>query len=411
MSWYVEVVAVPKREPPTRAGARFALKPGEPLRVGPSHQARLRLPSMQGGLAFELTAGGVELQVGYGTARVSLGGRALTPESHWPLAPYDCVYLGEGLVLRFDEGARRSARHAALEETLARTPDDEATWRVYMDFLEEQGDVLADWLRHPTTEVGERHRRLGALAESVRTGALTVEYAPSGLSARASLTRQGVEGTPGLFWHLEQLAREPLFRFVQRLDVDYFVSHAPAEVDVAFDSPRARLEGVLDALAQAPFAPSLRTLNLGLSASMSLPPESPALARLLARAPRLEGGAAGLVRVGARAQLELLRAPEGVVVMGSKPGERLRLPPSPVVMGAEARCAVRVVGPQVADRLCVLSRTAEGQWVAHLPERDPFRDEAMSTLKVNERPTVRAVLHAADVLEPFPGLVFRFVPE
>jgi hypothetical protein len=408
---FVEVIATPSAQ--VRTGERFTLR-ALPLRVGCSRQARLRLGEVQAdGVDVELADdGGPVLRSPAGAPRSSVNGVAVDGGGSRRLLEGDCVYVHPGLALEVRAQARVEARDAGLEAALA-LRDDEATWLVYRDLLEERGDPLADWLRRfGATTPAERLARLGPLADAVGLGLVEVRWAHSGVLEGVALSRQSVVGRPGLSWCVAQLSQLPVARFLRRLHVALFAG-AAGTTDARFASADDEAAQAIDLLVQAPFAPSLRELTLGF---VSLPHQWPrcaqALVRLQARAPSLAGRVEQVVRPGGQASVVVVQRPREVDVVSAE----VVLNPARSDVGVAPGCQVRLVGdaPQVA---CTFHRQSDGQWVVFDEGGDPFRDAAKvdtaarparQALRVNGVRTLRCALAPGDVVEPVEGLQLRF---
>jgi hypothetical protein len=399
------VIAVPPHAPPARLGERFTLREGTPLRVGPGREARLRLgPTGMGDLLIGTEAGSSFVRATAPTLRASLSGRELRSASEVTLLVGDTLYVHPGLVLEFRDAAPAVARpHHALELQLA-TAEDDATWQVYLDHLEEVGDPLARWLRDPTNhEEGPRRRRLLGLAEAVRGGLAQVTWSDRSMLSALTLTRQAVTAAPGLDWHLQQLAQLPVARLLSRLSIALFAGPAPGRAEAGEDAD-ALAAHVLGSVARLDGVAALRSVSLGfVSQPRQWPKAEAAWAQLRARAPHLEAWKGVLVS-GGRAVLSLIaRTPEVEAVSVD-----VVLNPSRTDVGTGATCLVRLVGaaPQVS---CTLYRSSDGQWVVFDESADPFRPaHGRFALRVNGAVTARAALAPGDVVEPVEGLKFRF---
>lgn len=406
---FVEVIAVPPSGSPARLGERLQLREGLALRIGPSRDARIRLHGLGNDLELEhtgerLAAARTVLRARPPTIRASLNGRELPAGVDVPLVHGDVLYVHPGLVLAVRERPPAEARDAGLEHRI-HAMADEGAWGVYRDFLEEHGDELSEWMRRfPETNEVERRRQLGALAESVRGSMLEVRWLPEGFLFSATLARQAVVGTPGLTWHLRQLAHLPVARFLRSLSVAVFAGAAPSRVD-ELDDPDQLAELVLDEVRAGEYAPGLQHVSLGfVSLQREWPRATAAWARLQAVAPRLVEPFSDVIRMGGRAMLHLAARPPGVDVVSSD----IVLNPGRTDVGSSPSCLVRLVG-NVAAIACTLHRMTDGQWVVRDETADPFsRHAERHTLRVNGVPTTRATLQPGDLVEPVPGLQFRF---
>ncbi len=399
------VIAVPPESPPARLGERFTLREGSVLRVGPGREARLRLGPLGASDLLIGTEGGVPfVRATVPTLRASVSGQEVHGSAHLTLRAGDSLYVHPGLVLEFRDAVPAAApRDRELEAQLVARNDD-ATWAVYLDHVEEVGDPLGRWLRDAATaDDAARRRQLLGLAEAVRGGLAEVTWSPRGLLASLTLTRQAVTGAPGLPWHLQQLSRLAVARFLPRLAIALFAGPAPGRAEAGED-PDALAASVLTQLAQLDGAPALRSVSLGfVSQPRAWPLAQAAWQALRARAPGLEDWK-GVVVSGGRAMLSLLaRTPDVETVSVD-----VVLNPSRTDVGTAATCLVRLVGdaPQVC---CTLNRSSDGQWVVFDEHADPFRQaHGRLALRVNGAVTLRATLSPGDVVEPVEGLRFLF---
>lgn len=400
------VTAVPPEAPPARVGERFTLREGSLLRVGPGREARLRLgPLGAGDLLIGTRDNRPFVRATTPPLRASLSGRELHASGELPVASGDSLYVHPGLVLEFREGGQlrvaRPSRHQELEAQLCER-DDDATWAVYRDFLDEVGDPLAGWLRQaPFADEEDRLRQLRGLAEAVRGGLVQVTWSPRGMLTSLTLTRQVVTGAPGLEWHLAQLAHLPVARLLPRVSVALFAGALPSRSD---QSPDVLAAQVLDSLSTFDGISALRSLSLGfVSQARDWPRAHAAWQRLRASASRL-GDWSGVLVSGRHALLSLVARPPDVEVVSAD----VVLNPARTDVGTSAHCLVRLIGPapQVS---CTLFRSTEGQWVVFDESADPFRPaHGRFALRHNGVVTSRAALSPGDLVEPVEGLKFRF---
>ncbi|MDP3233164.1 MAG: hypothetical protein Q8N26_10350 [Myxococcales bacterium] len=410
---FAEVVAVPvDAVSELRVGARFQLREETPVTIGRSARCRLRVDApagqnvclgLVGGVATVWSEPGVPIPC-------SLSGRAIEGELGLTLRDGDHLIFPSGLVLALREKSVVSKRHEGLEAALAAHPDDAAALAVYVDFLTEHADPLGAWLVNERNTVeAERLRALGPLADSARSLALHCTWSPAGLLVAASLARHAVVGTPGLFWHLAELGKLPVARALSSLTIDYVIGAAPQGVVPprgVTTWPRPPLlehvvPAVVEALATAAFAPVLRHLSLG-AATHELPGSDALLELARTRLPSLEDD--GLFEVSTRATLEVVSMPEALVVFPHTVGSVVRLS-GDARIGASAQCQVLLRGPRAPELACRVVRRDEG-WVVLADEQ--ATETGTSLVKVNGRPVSHAVLRVDDLLEPLPGLVFRF---
>lgn len=400
------VIAVPPESPPARLGERFTLREGTPLRVGPGRDARLRLgPLGAGDLLIGTEANSPFVRVTAPSLRASLCGHELLGTSRVPVRSGDSLYVHPGLVLEFrDRPPPPPAHHHDLESMLCASDEDD-TWAVYRDQLEESGDPLATWLAEASrADDDARRRQLLGLAESVRGHLADVTWSPRGMLSSLTLSRQAVTGTPGLAWHLTQLSRLPVARLLPRLAIALFAGAANSRA-LGREDGDTLAALTLERLAQLEGAPALRSVSLGfVSERQEWPRAEAAWQRLRERARRLDVDWHGVIAAGGRATLSLLsRTPDVESVMSD-----VVLNPQRTDVGSAPNALARLVGvaPAVA---CTLYRSIEGQWVVFDESADPFRPaHGPFALRVNGAVTARAALAPGDVVEPVEGLRFLF---
>lgn len=400
---YLEVTAVPDTDAPARLRERFTPRPGAPLRIGPGRTARVRLKGLGADLEVAATDAGLVLRAPPGAVRASLSGVEVAGGKDVRLSAGDTLYVHPGLAFAVRDAAPVVARAPELEARLREAPDDDA-WAVYADFLEEHGDGLATPVRQGVPP-GERLRRLEALADAARGGLLEVRFDARGFLVSAHLARQTVVGSPGVAWHLAQLATLPAARFLKELGVALFGGDAPARVDDEQD-PDVLAARTLERLAGADYLPGLERLMLGF---VRQPREWPravaAFERLCARAPRLAPDFSLVVRTAGQGRLVLASHRPDVAVVSSE----VVLNPGRSDVGGGPSCLVRLVG-EVPPVACTLHRMTNGQWVLRDERADPFsKNHDALSVRVNGVAVARATLSSGDTVEPVPGLVLRFV--
>lgn len=394
---HVVVIGVPATGTSARVGERFRLREGTPLRVGTASDARIRLTK---GEATELrvlhSAAGTGVEVEAAGVRLSLRGAVVTANSSVAVHDGDCLFIDEELVLQFVEHPPKpAARSVELERALGGATEPEAAWRVYTDFLEEQGDPLLEWLRgaHPEDA---KLQHLGGLSEAVRAGEVLPTWSELGLVTAVRIHRAALRRPGRLVWLIGQLGRLPVARVLSTVGIELFSGGSVNDAEAV----RA-----LDALSACDFAPSLRAVSLGfVGAGGSWPHTDEAWVRLQRVAPSLEGSWAAVVPAGLRARLRL----EAWTPTASAAWSDVTLNPSRTDVGGAPECLLRLIGdvPRVA---CSLHRTVEGEWVVYDEKADPFRTGGgRYALRVNGVPVARAVLKPGDVVEPVEGVRMRF---
>jgi hypothetical protein len=400
------VIALPPDSPPARLGERFTLREGTPLRVGPGRDARLRLgPHGAGDLLIGTEANTPFVRVEAPSLRASLCGHELFGSSRVAVRAGDSLYVHPGLVLEFRERAPPPVAPVHDFESMLGASDEDDTWAVYRDQLEESGDPLATWLSEAAwADDDARRRQLLGLAESVRGHLADVTWSHRGMLSSLTLSRQAVTGAPGLAWHLAQLSRLPVARLLPRLAIALFAGPATSRA-MGDQDPDTLAALTLERLAKLEGAPALRSISLGfVSQPREWPRAEAAWARLRERAPRLDADFRGVVASGGRATLSLLSRTTDVESVMTD----IVLNPQRTDVGTSTNALARLVGvaPQVA---CTLYRSIEGQWVVFDESADPFRPaHGAFALRVNGAVTARAALAPGDVVEPVEGLRFLF---
>jgi hypothetical protein len=401
------VIALPSESPPARLGERFTLREGTPLRVGPGREARLRLgPHGAGDLLIGTEQNTPFVRVEAPSLRASLCGHELFGSARVPVRAGDSLYVHPGLVLEFrDSPAPRISPERRDLEAMLCASDDDASWAVYRDQLEEAGDPLATWLSEATwADESQRRRQLLGLAESVRGHLADITWNHRGMLSSVTLSRQAVTGAPGLAWHLNQLSRLPVARLLPRLAIALFAGPAISRA-MGDQDPDMLAAMTLERIGQFDGVPALRSLSLGfVSEAREWPRAQAAWQRLHERAPRLDADFSSVISSGGRATLSLLsRTPECESVL-----TEVILNPKRTDVGTSTNALARLVGvaPQVA---CTIYRSIEGQWVVFDESADPFRPaHGQFALRVNGAVTARASLTPGDVVEPVEGLRFLF---
>ncbi|MEW5740253.1 MAG: hypothetical protein AB1938_15075 [Myxococcota bacterium] len=401
---FLEVSAIPDADAPARLGERFTPRPGAPLRIGPSRDARIRLQGLGSDLLVAHDESRLLLRVPPSSVRASLSGMVLSGGAEYVLRDGDTLSIHPGLALCARDRPPVHVREPHLEARLFAI-DDDAAWDVYGDYLEEHGDPLAAWIRvGRTADAAARLRHLGPLADAVRGGLVNVTFGRRGFLESVQVSRQAVVGAPGLRWHLTQLRSLPVARFLRELGVALFAGAAPARVDDV-RNPDAAAVDVLERLHGADFLPGLRKLSLGFVQEARVWPRArTAFEHLRAAAPHLEHDFDLVIRTQGKAWLAMVAHPPDVTVLST----RVVLNPGRTDVGAGPGCLVRLVG-DAPPVVCTLHRLTDGGWVVHDERADLFsRNPGALSLKVNGLGVARAALNAGDTVEPLPGLVFRF---
>lgn len=393
----VQVVGIPSSGTTARIGERFRLREGQPLRIGTASDARIRITANEttelrilhspSGTGVELESSGVKITIG--AVNISPGSSAMIRER-------DCLFIDESLVLQFLEAAPKAPpRNLELERVIAGKDDNADGWRVYLDFLEENGDELLSWIRS-SHEADERLRRLGGLGEAVVAGEVLPTFNAYGFVTSVRILRAALRRPGRLAWLITQTGRLPVARLLTSLQVELFSGGTVNDVEAV---------SALNALSTCDFVTSLREVSLGfVGAGGQWPQTDEAWLQLQRVAPHLTGSWATVVSAGLRARLKL----EAWTPTASAAWSDVVLNPQRTEVGGGAECLARLIG-DVPKLACSLHRTVEGEWVVHDERADPFRTGGgRYALRVNGVPVARAVLKPGDVVEPIEGVRLRF---
>ncbi|PZR12319.1 MAG: hypothetical protein DI536_15565 [Archangium gephyra] len=393
----VQVIGIPASGTTARVGERFRLREGQPLRIGTASDARIRVTApattelrilhAPSGTGVELEASGV---------RVSICGVNVAAGSSAVVHDGDCLFIDEALVLQFlNDAPKPPPRNLEFERTIAGQDDNADGWRVYLDFLEEQGDPLLSWVRSPH-EPEARLRRLGGLGEAVVAGEVLPTWNQYGFVTSVRILRAASRRPGRLAWLIGQAGRLPVARLLSSLHVELFSGGTVNDVEAV---------SALNALSGCDFVTSLREVSLGfVGAGGAWPQTDEAWLQLQRVAPYLQGSWATVVSAGLRARLKL----EAWTPTASAAWSDVVLNPQRTEVGGGAECLARLVG-DVPRLACSLHRTVEGEWVVHDERADPFHSGGgRYALRVNGVPVARAVLKPGDVVEPVEGVRLRF---
>lgn len=178
------------------------------------------------------------------------GKHARTPV---PLASGDLIDLGPAIV-RFIQGPPEVVpHHPGLEAAIVTEPSSETAWRVWADWLMEQGHPLGAWLIGPERPPASTLPWLGPLARWQIQRRMKLRWHACGLLSNLTLPCVSAEEAVHTVWALRHLSLVPAARFLAHLEVQV----QPHQLDA-----RPPVEVLLEALTDAVLPAALRTVTL-----------------------------------------------------------------------------------------------------------------------------------------------------
>ncbi|MBL8957877.1 MAG: FHA domain-containing protein [Myxococcaceae bacterium] len=324
------------------------------------------------------------------------------------LAAGDCIEIPWGLVLRVGGGTPLVLdERRELVRLIIEAPEEEGRWRVWADALLDAGDPLGERVaRGRGADRAEDAKALGQLARGFIEGGLEIDWRHGFI--RRAVMRHRTQWPPAswaLEWHA--LLRHPLARFVEELEVDALSYTRGLDRG---DNPELSIVGCLGVLAKAPPLPLLRSVRFGPSPRPLWNPQLESAWRLSREThPRLEVGPIWVARA---AWLQLLATPPGVTVTGLEIGAQRKLVEDGAnFVSALTDCEFSLEAPDKSPATQVALRLdrENGLWFAEDVQAGIRRQEL--PLYVNGRRCTHHRMRPHDLLEPAPGLLFRFVME
>lgn len=164
----------------------------------------------------------------------------------------DFIDLGAAIVRFLDGPPAVLPTHPGLEEAIAVDPTADEPWRVWADWLLEQGHPLGLWLTGPERPPASALPWLGPLARWQLHRRIRTRWHPWGLLHSLRLPMVSAEEAVHTTWVLEHLALVPAARFLAHLEL---------EVQPQLLEARPPQEVLLEALQRAPLPASLRTIH------------------------------------------------------------------------------------------------------------------------------------------------------
>jgi hypothetical protein len=254
-------------------------------------------------------------------------------------------------------------------------------------------------------------RALGPLAVSFNSGALEATWR-HGFVERAVLRSVDQWGSGPWLRTLKLLLSHPLAHFLRALEIDA-LSYARSTQGVALQTIEAEICESLE-LVSSSALPALEQVRFG---PFSQPRWSPQLATAWRRCtdamPRLSH--VGPIWVARAAWLQLLSTPRGVSVKGLDVGAQRPLKEEQAnLVGPLDECAFALEAPEESPSHGVglrVDRELGLWWATDVVAEARGYHRGEPRLRVNGRECIRHRLRPSDVLEPAPGLSFRFVME
>jgi pSer/pThr/pTyr-binding forkhead associated (FHA) protein len=362
---------------------------------------------------FSIERGALQVQHLGATVPTFVNGR---PVNTTELMPGDCVDV-PGAVFRV-AGARPLTLDQSdpLLKSVEERPDDEGLWRVWADRLLEKGDPLGTRIVvGGGVDALDDARALATLAVAHVEGSLELEW-KHGFIRRAVLRNSGGWYTTSWLRTLTLLQEHALGHFLRQLEVDALSyargsdREAMQEIDLLICESLERIgaAGALPVLEQVRFGPwpqpifSERLSSAWRRCTDAMP-----------RIPKLSGP----IWVARAAWLQLLSTPRGVTIEGLEVGAQrtLKEEQANLIGSHEADCTFSIDAPEDSAAHDVgirIDRELGLWWVTDVPAEQlghAYRWD--HGLHVNGRECRRQRLRPGDLIEPAPGLLFRFVME
>jgi hypothetical protein len=331
------------------------------------------------------------------------------------LSPGDCVEVpgtvfrvagGQGVTLTLDD---------PLLKAVEGHPDDDGLWHVWQDELLAKGDALGTRIAvgRGADEV-EDARALSTLACAFVDGSLEITWR-HGFIDRAVLRSLDVWYSTSWLRPLTLLLQHPLAHFMRFLEVDALSYARGADREALHEIGQLITES-LDRIAAAGTTPVLSQVRFGpVSQVMWWAEHAIAWRRCTDAMPRLS--ALGPIWVARAAWLQLLSTPRGVSISGLDVGAQRALKEEQANLigprDADFGFAIHAPDDSAAHDVGLrIDRELGVWWVTDVPaERLGHGYRWDHGLQVNGRECVRHRLRPGDLIEPAPGLLFRFIME
>lgn len=407
---YLDTIAAPSGEGRHRLGTIHHISEGERFSIGPGSDDTIILdavvPVSASFRIYHRMGEWFAQSVGC-RDWVFVNGLGLEDGVERPLQDQDCILFSNGTAFRFLSAGSTSSVDSGLAALSRFEPSDEETWQVFADALQSEGNPLGDWVGGRPDATEDEWRRLGPLSRAARAGSVVVHWNRYGFLSRAHLRRGAlgdtderiVETAP--LWHLEQLLSAPVARFLEVLELDYFLGagHPPLALLGNALTLDQGVSDVLGSIGKSALAGSLKRLSLGYRTDASVVPSSwKSALKLCQRLPLSDSSLLPTVS-GWLIRCESISA-------GLPLGRDVFLPTDSdeVEVGSGAHCAVRLQGanvPTVAFRLGS-RQDLSCPWLRI--ESVPGQAEPM----VNGRRQATWDVRPGDVVEPVPGVALHF---
>ena len=235
---------------PVEEGQRHTLDPDQPFRINrgsgdlPLPHARVsrthaRLQYAKGGWwAIDETS----------TNGTLVNGRNANPAIR--LAPGDVIDIAGVLLLRFGSPA---TRNEVMEKSICDEPENEGRWRVWQDWLLENGDPMGQWMNARERPMTERAAVLGPLARAFKGRELSCTWNKMGFVTQLKMQFHTMGDLPNALWLLRHLDDVPAARFISSLTLEI--------LPIALRDQTAPAITMVEALASSNLPRSLRALK------------------------------------------------------------------------------------------------------------------------------------------------------
>ena len=161
----------------------------------------------------------------------------------------DVIDIAGVLLLRF--GAP-PPRHGALELSISERPEDESRWRVWQDWMLENGNPVGVWMNAIERPMTDRAAILGPLARAFKGRELSCIWNKLGFVSHLTMQFHTLGDLPNALWLMRHLDDVPACRFISSLTLEI--------LPIALQDQTAPVVTMVEALATSSLPRSLRKL-------------------------------------------------------------------------------------------------------------------------------------------------------